>query len=88
MVGQGPPLTPTAIGNSMGTQFCDPNLCDLTMFSGKNQGKSRSILVPNILLFTFLICTTATLFHAGKSASNLSYSPKYIKMELNIPAHK
>ena len=63
-------------------------LCDLTILSVKIQVKSRGIPVPDLLLITFPICTTAIPFHAGKFASNLSHSPKYIKMELNIPAHK
>jgi len=88
VVGQGPPPTPTAICNSVGTQFHDSTLCDLTILSGKIQVKSRGIPVPNLLLITLLICTTAIPFHAGKFASNLSHSPKYIEMELNIPAHK
>jgi len=88
VVGQGPPPTPTEICNSVGKQFHDSTLCDLTILSVKIQVKSRGIPVPHLLLITFLICTTATPFHTGKFASNLSHSPKYIKMELNIPAHK
>jgi hypothetical protein len=72
----------------MGKQFHDSTLCDLAILLGKIQVKSRGIPVPNLLLIIFLICTTAVTFHAGIFASNLSHSPKYIKMELNIPAHK
>ena len=79
---------PTAICNSMGKQFHDSTLCDLTILLGKIQVKSWGIPVPNLLLITFLICTTAIPFHAGKFASNPHHSPKYLKMELNILAHK
>jgi hypothetical protein len=79
---------PTAVCNSMGKQFHDSTLCDLTILLGKIQVNSWGILVPNLLLITFLICTTAITFHAGKFASNLHHSPKYLKMELNILAYK